>query len=127
MKPKNQPIGEVECPHKGCTKVCMVYNFRPRTEGRTSVFSGKKYAECPDHGRIGSDGNPATTEYILTKGKIWGAKEQAGAAGPEKPAKDPDSGTAKGSVPTSPNSSKIRNSPAPKPEPTRTTWRPLID
>ena len=127
---KNSPIGEVECPHKGCNQLCKVYSFRPRTEGRKSVFSGKHYAECPVHGRIGSDGNPATTEYILEQGTIWGAKKPAG-AGPEKPAKNPGNGTAKASAPTASNSSKGRNVPAQtqasKPEPTRSSWRPRSD
>jgi hypothetical protein len=122
-KAKNSPIGEVECPHKGCTEVCKVYRFRQRTEGRTSVFSGKHYAECPVHGRIGSDGNQASTDYILEHGKIWGAKDQAG-AGPEKTAKNPAGSPASAPAPS-------RKSPAqsqpPKPEPTRSTWRPLID
>jgi len=71
-KRTNTPIGEVDCPHKGCDQVCKVYKFQPRTEGRKTVFSGKHYAECSVHGRIGSDGNPAVTDYILTEGKIWG-------------------------------------------------------
>jgi len=75
-KRTNTPIGEVACPHKGCTQLCKVYKFRPRTEGRKTVFSGKHYAECSMHGRIGSDGNPAVTNYILTEGKIWGATDR---------------------------------------------------
>jgi hypothetical protein len=105
-KAKNAPIGEVECPHKGCDRICKVYRFRQRTEGRKSVFSGKHYAECPVHGRIGSDGNPATTEYILEKGRIYGAGESPPA--PES------SGSNK------PDDSPAKNSaPAPKPAPAR--------
>jgi len=111
---KNSPIGEVECPHKGCSKTCNVYRFRQRTEGRTSMFSGKYYAECPDHGRIGSDGNPATSRYIETNHTP---------AGPEKAAKNP--------APAAPApKTAIRNAPAPtkpaEPAP-RSAWRTLID
>jgi hypothetical protein len=82
-KRTNTPIGEVTCSHKGCDQVCKIYRFRPRTEGRKTLFTGKHYAECPVHGRIGSDGNPAVTDYILTEGKIWGPKPGTAAA-PEK-------------------------------------------
>jgi len=120
---KNSPIGEVECPHKGCTRTCKVYQFRQRTEGRTSVFSGKYYAECPDHGRIGSDGNPATSRYIETNYKPAGAgpeKSGAAAPAPKPPARTPPA-------------TSIRSAPAAKsdtpgtPAPGRAWWRPLID
>lgn len=115
---KNSPIGQVECPHKGCDKQCNVFKFRPRTEGRTSVFSGKFYAECPDHGRIGSDGNPSTSKYIETHYTPAGA-------GPEKtatPAPVP-----KAAVRTSPVASRPAKEPE-IPKPTgRRWWQPLID
>lgn len=115
---KNSPIGDVECPVKGCVRICQAYKFRPRTEGRTSVFSGKFYAECPDHGRIGSDGNPATSKYIETHYK------QSGPAA-ETPAKI--------SAPAVP--APVRSAPAPKPakDPenpkpaARPWWQPIID
>lgn len=117
-RPKNTPIGQVECPHKGCSQTCNVFKFRPRTEGRTSIFSGKFYAECPDHGRIGSDGNPATSKYIETNFK------QAG-AGPEKsaaPAPAP-----KAAARTPPVASKPEKTPDnPKPA-ARPWWQPIID
>lgn len=78
-KRTNTPIGEVVCPHKGCDQVCKVYRFQPRTQGRKTVFTGKHYAECSVHGRIGSDGNPAVTDYILSQGKIWGAAPEKSA------------------------------------------------
>lgn len=124
---KNSPIGEVQCPYKGCTEArCKVFKFRPRTEGHKSVFSGKHYAECPVHGRIGSDGSAAINNYILEQGTIWGANRPAAAPepGPEKPAKNPPGAPASAPAPS-------RKSPAqsqsPKPELTRSSWRPLID
>jgi hypothetical protein len=115
---KNSPIGQVECPVKSCVRICQVYKFRPRTEGRTSVFSGKFYAECPDHGRIGSDGNPATSKYIETN-------YQPAVAGPEKsavPAPAP-----KPAARTSPAPSKPDRGPEnPKPA-ARPWWQPIID
>ena len=88
MKPENPPIGEVECPTKGCSQRCKVYAFKPRTAGRNSVFTGKKYLVCPDHGRIGADGSQRITDYILENGTIWGAKKPD--AKPENTAKNPD-------------------------------------
>jgi len=107
MKPANPPIGDVECPHKGCSQRCKVYAFRPRTGGRRSVFTGKKYLVCPDHGRIGADGSQRITDYILEKGKIWGAKKPENAAGNTvKAASTTNSGTAATPKPA----------PAPKPD-----------
>jgi hypothetical protein len=116
---KNSPIGTVECPHKSCTQTCQVFKFRPRTEGRTSVFSGKYYAECPDHGRIGSDGNPATSRYIETHYKPAGAGQEKSAS----PAPEP-----KPAARTAPATSKpAKATDNPKPASGRPWWQPLID
>jgi hypothetical protein len=118
-KRTNTPIGEVVCPHKGCNQVCKVYRFQPRTEGRQTVFTGKHYAECSVHGRIGSDGNPAVTNYILTEGKIWGANDRKPAA-PEKPAQK--SAPAQTPAQKTP-APQPRNSPAPAPKPNpKSNW-----
>lgn len=121
---KNSPIGDVECPVKGCVRICQAYKFRPRTEGRTSVFSGKFYAECPDHGRIGSDGNPATSKYIETHFK------PAGAA-PEKSAANPEVTERAGSGATRTVTAHQPVTPAAKPETpkpaARPWWQPIID
>lgn len=112
MPKRNDPIGEVECPYKGCVEVCKVFKFRPRTEGRRSVFTGKLYADCPVHGRIGNDGNPATQEHYLEKAKIWGANRPA-----ERPGnsagnpKNSDASNAPEPAPRNPQSSA-----APRPE-----------
>lgn len=114
---KNTSIGTVECPHKGCSRTCQVFLFRQRTEGRTSVFSGKKYAECPDHGRIGSDGNAATSRYIENSFKPAGdGPEKPGAAAPAP----------KPPVRTPPATSKPAARVTPVLQP-RAWWRPLID
>lgn len=113
-KRTNTPIGEVACPHKGCDQVCKVFKFRPRTEGRKTVFSGKHYAECTVHGRIGSDGNPAVTDYILSQGNIWGGAPKKA---PEKSAAPP--GPAQ--KPTAP---PLRRTPAQASETPKASQRP---
>jgi|GEM_PF-2728232 len=128
VRAKNSPVGEVECPYRDCKHVCKVYKFRPRTERRTH-FTNKYYAECPDHGRIGSDGNPASTEYILNKGKMWGPKQSA--AAPEKhaeksapahaPASKPKGAPVRTPVRSTPSKTPDR-SPAQEPDPKRTRW-----
>jgi hypothetical protein len=127
MKTRNTPIGEVECPHKGCAETCKVFRFQARTEGRRTVFSGKHYAECPKHGRIGADGNPATTEYILENATIWAPKQTTGTAPadsgkvPAPPAKTP----APRPAPERPRSSPAKISESATPA--RSPWRTLID
>jgi hypothetical protein len=83
-QPKNEAIGEVECPQKGCTKKAKVYRFRQRTAGR-SQFAGKLYCDCEAHGRYGADGKQAAQEYILENATIWGSEK----SGPENPAQVP--------------------------------------
>lgn len=105
MSKRNEAIGEVECPHKGCSVVCKVYRFRERGDSPVSVanrrFAGKLYGDCGKHGRFGGAGSDqATQDYILENAKIWGAKnagegrEAAPASAsetPEKPASAPAS------------------------------------
>lgn len=120
MKPENPAIGEVECPYKLCPQKCKVYGFKPRTEGRKSVFTGKKYLVCPDHGRIGADGSQKVTDYILENGTIWGAKKpESIGVNPQKPA------SAKPSLenPKNPQSTPVRK-PEPSPPASRKTPDP---
>lgn len=131
-RPKNSPVGQVRCPYEGCDQVCKVFKFRPRTEGRKTVFSGKHYAECPVHGRVGSDGNPATTEYILTKGTIWGANDapeksggkSAPAHAPAARSKEPAART----IPVkTPDPKPAHRAPVPDPASSkRRWWDPVI-
>jgi len=110
---KNKAIGEVNCPHKGCPKVCNIYRFQGRaTEAKLARFAGKLYADCPDHGRIGADGKQATQDYILNEGKIWGPSESAQVGGGEKhQAKAPEPAAAAKSPPE-----QTRQPPAKAPE-----------
>jgi hypothetical protein len=112
MSGKNEPIGEVVCPTKGCDHVCKVFNFKQRTEGRASVFTGKKYLTCPTHGKIGADGSAGITEYILNEATIWGPNGK-----PEEPEKDGK----KAEIPEAPKPEvkpkKAESLPQPKPHP----------
>jgi hypothetical protein len=120
MKVKNQPVGTVECSQKACTETCRVFKFRPRAEGRRTVFTDKYYFECPKHGRIGADANPTVTEYILCNAKMDGAAT-ADSQKNRAPAKTP--------APTSSSASSGAGArPAKASESaTRSDWRPLID
>ncbi len=80
-RPKNDQIGEVECPQKGCAEKCAVFRFRPRGDGKAR-FAGKLYADCPVHGRYGADGKPAAQDYILENATIWGDAKKPVNAGP---------------------------------------------
>lgn len=131
MAKRNDPIGEVECPYKGCSEMCRVFKFKPRTEGRKSVFTGKLYADCPVHGRIGNDGNPATQEHYLEKATIWGANRPA--AKPEIPAGNPKNSGASNALAASPKNPQL--SPGPRPDlnpkpqplpPSKNHWKELL-
>lgn len=115
MKPKNAPVGEVECPQKGCTEIAKVFRFRPRgAAGRKTVFTGKHYLECPKHGRIGADGNPTINEYVLENAKLWEPK-----AGPA-----PSADGSRKNPPAEPPATATE--PAQKPS-SASRWRPLLD
>ena len=124
MKPKNQPVGTVECDRKECSETCNVFKFRPRAEGRRTVFTDKYYFECPKHGRIGADGNSTVTEYILCNAKMSGPVSTGDSQKNRAPATTP----AQGSRPTI--SAELGRSDPPKSTagtPVRTPWRTLID
>jgi hypothetical protein len=133
MKEKNQPVGTVECNAKGCTEVCKVYRFRPRAEGRRTVFSGKHYFECPTHGRVGADGNTTVNEYILCNAKMSvPAPAEDSRQKNRPPARTPaassstsgqrsDESSSGGAPATSSSGAR------PDPKPARAAWRPLID
>lgn len=89
--PKNEPIGTVECPVKGCTEPCSVFRYRERGDSPKSVanrrLAGKLYARCTRHGRF-DEGGPDMQEYILGNAKMHapGAGDRQ-----EPPAKTPAS------------------------------------
>jgi hypothetical protein len=84
---KNEPIGEVDCPHRGCTSKSKVFKFQARAGDATRTrFAGKVYCDCPVHGRYGADGKQAAQEYILENATIW---NKAPAANGHAPATAP--------------------------------------
>lgn len=82
---KNEPIGTVECPVKGCTEQCSVFRYRERGDSPKSIanrrLAGKLYARCTRHGRF-DEGGPDMQEYILGNAKM----HAPGAAGDRQPA-----------------------------------------
>lgn len=84
MTTRNEQIGTVPCPFVSCSKVCKLFKYTPRPDGRRSAFTGKWYGDCPDHGRIDGASGQATQDYLLEKGEVWGAQKPEGAK-PEKP------------------------------------------
>lgn len=84
----NKPIGTCECPTKGCSLRCKVFRFRQRNEKRTRL-AGLLYIECPEHGRIGTDGKKATQEYILANATIESPPTDTPAQAPAQGNKPP--------------------------------------
>jgi len=63
-----QPVGEAPCPT--CGLAVNVFRYRERS-GRPSMFKGKFYADCPNHGRAVDAYRPATQEHVITQGRLW--------------------------------------------------------
>lgn len=83
---KNEAIGEVECPHRGCTYKAQVFKFQTRAgDASKTRFAGKLYAHCVLHGRYGADGKQAAQDYILENAKIWGTQQAAPVPAPAAP------------------------------------------
>lgn len=113
MAKKNEPIGTVPCPFIGCGQACQLFKYRPRDDGRRSAFTGKWYAECPEHGRIDGASSQKTQDYLIDKGDVWGARKPDAAEpeNPEKAAPNPEKQPLPPVRATPPK-------PEPKPEPT---------
>lgn len=129
-KVRNEPIGEVECPTKGCAELCKVYRFRRRSDDdKFARFAGKLYAECPKHGRIGGDGNAATQEYLLEHAKLWAPNDRPAAApvAAPKPAPGPVSASTRQTPPAKPLAAP-KPPAAPQHDPKRKApwWMPII-
>jgi hypothetical protein len=124
LKQRNEPIGEVECPRKGCNAIAKVYRFRPRgAPERKTVFSNKLYGDCPSHGRFGADGNQATHDYIMEHA-TWDPNKGPGPATAVSE-KKPDRPAAA----SSPRTKQVQ-APEQAPAPTKgngAKWRTLID
>jgi hypothetical protein len=89
---KNEPIGEVDCSHRGCTEKAKVFKFKTRAgDASRTRFAGKLYADCPVHGRSGTDGKQAAQDYILENAKIWGTHQTAPVPAPAAPVKSTES------------------------------------
>lgn len=85
MTKRNEPIGEVECPAKGCTRVVPVFRFKPRETVRMQRFANKLYCNCPVHGRFGgAPGDDEMQRYIEENARKC-HEENAGSE-PAKPA-----------------------------------------
>lgn len=94
---RNEAIGTVECPAKGCSEACDVFRFRERGESEKSIanrrFAGKLYARCSKHGTFGGGaGDADMQEYILCHARMH-------APGASSPAKEPPKEPAK-KIPT---------------------------
>lgn len=97
---KNEPIGEVECPQKGCSSKAPVFRFQARGAG-SARFAGKLYSVCAVHGRYGGDGKQAAQEYILENATIWTTAPAPAATGPT-PAAAPSTAPAAAPVKAAP-------------------------
>jgi hypothetical protein len=80
MSKKNEAIGEVECPAKGCALKVPVYRFRGRQNEKMQRFANKLYCRCPVHGQFGgAAGDDAMQDYIAEHSKKC-ANERAGSS-----------------------------------------------
>lgn len=90
MTAKNEAIGKVECPAKGCTLEIPVFRFRPRPAQKMQRFANKLYCRCPKHGQFGGaagdDDMQAYIEENAIKCEPQPDAPATPAVQPEKPA-----------------------------------------
>lgn len=87
---KNEPIGEIVCPAKGCERMVPVYRFKGRPNERMQRFANKLYCRCPRHGQFGgSVGDDEMQEYIEVHSRKC-ANESAGNEPAAEPVKTPE-------------------------------------
>jgi hypothetical protein len=76
MTKRNEAIGEIECPNKGCTRTVPIFKYNARPTENMRRFAGKLYCVCPAHGRFGTgNGDTEMQDYLLNEGTIWGAND----------------------------------------------------
>lgn len=112
MKKTKAPVGEVECPLKGCAEVVPVFKYAGSDDAAKRRFAGRLYAICPTHGRI------ENSEYLLCHAKLNGPGELPA----ESPAESKPQPTPPTTTPTSP---RLENQKKQTP-PWWQKWRPLI-
>jgi hypothetical protein len=117
---KPQPVGEAPCTVAGCAQVLQVFKYRERS-GRGSMFKGKFYARCPDHGRVIDAAAPASQEHILSKGKIWAVDQRPEPAAPA-PKQAPEPVKLTPPAPAQPAPLPVQPTPPPREPPLLRLW-----
>jgi hypothetical protein len=110
---KNEPIGTVECPAKGCALLVPVFRFKPRPTEKMQRFANKLYCRCPRHGQFGgAAGDDAMQDYIAEKSTKCEATS-AGNGEAEKPANLQKLPAATSAQPTPPKPAPVPAATAP--------------
>lgn len=105
---KNQPIGSCPCPVSKCAESAQVFRFRTmHTRDTQRRYAGKLYLICPQHGRLGMDGQKAMQDFILDNARMFDPPRAAPA---ETPAATPAAAPA-------PAAAKPAPAPAPQAKP----------
>lgn len=110
-KAKATPIGEVECPVKGCELIIPVFKYAATsTDPRFQRNAGKWYCRCPEHGPLGFAGAKGIQDHIADKGKIWGDQPKPAAQPAVETSNQPGKPEAGASTSTSQTSAASRTS-----------------
>lgn len=72
-KERNKPIGECECPQKGCDLTAQVFKYRAAGKNPNAWarrWAGKFYSCC------GAGHKCTDSEYLAENAKIWGPNDK---------------------------------------------------
>ena len=78
MSTKNEAIGQVECPAKGCALLVPVFRFKARPNERMQRFANKLYCRCPKHGQFGGAASDEAMQDYITENSTKCPSESAG-------------------------------------------------
>ena len=129
MTTKREPVGDAECPIKGCAEAVPVFKYEAASgDTKRRRFAGKLYCSCPIHGRVENQ------EYLLEKITWRDGKKDTGNASnaspsPETKPPEPTRAAPVKPAPETPPKPAPRPAPKAKPqeqakEPKRSSWLP---
>jgi hypothetical protein len=117
---KNEPVGDCECPIKGCTKSVAVHKYRDASgDPLKRRFAGRLYCICEAHGRV-------ENQEFLLEYMTWRNQNAAPVAALQDESRTPAQAPVTPAKAPEPSESKTPAKPAPAPvvTPAKPHWLP---